>query len=249
MKISTYYMEQRSPEWYAIRKGLLTASEVDSWLTEEPEFRLTIPQIKEKLDADGIEYRKSAKRDELVKLLDPAFIEANKGYSSTSMEKLNKVLLKKVAQDLGCVEAPNVPNFWMQRGIDLELEAKEVFQEHSGLTVEEVGFIKIDGILAGCSPDGLIGDDALLEIKVPAPETHLQYLLDGVLPERYKLQVHMQLAITQRKRCHFWSYNETKGVSPLHVVVERDYFTEKVLNGLIRFDKEYKKTLSKVLSK
>ena len=43
-------MPQRSPEWHAIRKDKLTASQVGSWLAERPECRLTIAEIKEQLE-------------------------------------------------------------------------------------------------------------------------------------------------------------------------------------------------------
>lgn len=97
----------------------------------------------------------------------------------------------------------------MQRGIDLESAARERFEEITGLIVQECGFALHDNIaFLGASPDGLIGHDALIEIKCPNTDTHLTYRLEGVPPEKYRPQMLIQLAVTGRKHCWFVSYDD-----------------------------------------
>jgi hypothetical protein len=77
----------------------------------------------------------------------------------------------------------------------------------SGNEVEQVGICYPDEKkLYGCSPDGLIGDVGLVEIKCPTAAVHVSYLLDGGLPADYFQQVMGQLLITGREWCDFFSF-------------------------------------------
>lgn len=98
-------------------------------------------------------------------------------------------------------------NAAMQWGTDTEPQARQAFQFLEGLKVEEAGFIVHEHLLAGCSPDGLIGTDAGLEIKCPYNSTvHIQTLLDGVPPE-HMAQIQGSMWITGRRRWHFVSFD------------------------------------------
>jgi hypothetical protein len=108
----------------------------------------------------------------------------------------------------------------MLRGTELEADARDLYSLISDAEVTEVGFCLHDTLSAGCSPDGLIGEDGGLEIKCPAPSTHVEYLRGGVLPSKYKQQVMGCLWITGREWWDFVSYHPT--MKPLIVRVERD---------------------------
>jgi hypothetical protein len=108
----------------------------------------------------------------------------------------------------------------MLRGTELEPDARDLYSLISDAEVTEVGFCLHDTLSAGCSPDGLIGEDGGLEIKAPAPATHVEYLRGGVLPSKYKQQVMGCLWITGREWWDFVSYHPT--MKPLIVRVERD---------------------------
>ena len=108
----------------------------------------------------------------------------------------------------------------MLRGTELEPDARDLYSLISDAEVTEVGFCLHDTLSAGCSPDGLIGDDGGLEIKCPAPSTHVEYLRGEVLPSKYKQQVMGCLWITGREWWDFVSYHPT--MKPLIVRVERD---------------------------
>ena len=110
---------------------------------------------------------------------------------------------------------------WMVRGTELEPEARATYEFIHDVQVEQIGFVYLDDRRhVGCSPDGLIGDEGLIEIKAPKASTHVKYLLAGKLPSDYVPQVQGQLWITGCKFCDFMSYHPD--CDPLIVRVERD---------------------------
>lgn len=99
-------------------------------------------------------------------------------------------------------------NAAMQRGADLEPLARAAYEAANGLLVEEVGFIVHPSIdAAGASPDGLVGADGLVEIKVPNSATHLDTLLSGKADPQYLPQMYWQMACTGRAWCDFVSFD------------------------------------------
>jgi putative phage-type endonuclease len=110
---------------------------------------------------------------------------------------------------------------WMQRGTEMEPEARAFYEFEADAEVVETGITFLDERrLIGCSPDGLVGSDGLVEIKCPAPHTHVGYLLDGRLPTAYIPQVQGALWVTGRQWCDFVSYSDT--MESLIVRVNRD---------------------------
>lgn len=88
---------------------------------------------------------------------------------------------------------------WMERGSDLEEDAMAAYEFESDNTTKPIGFILRDDKSAGCSPDRLIGDDGLLEIKCPKPAVQVQYLLTGEVDKEYWPQLQGQLFVSERK--------------------------------------------------
>lgn len=107
----------------------------------------------------------------------------------------------------GCTE-PGFSNAAMQWGIDTEPAARAAYCERSGYDVSEVGFVDHPEILmSGASPDGLVDDGGLLEIKCPNTATHLDTLLREAVPGKYLTQMQWQMACTGREWCDFVSYD------------------------------------------
>lgn len=127
----------------------------------------------------------------------------------TSTGELSKTLPKyalQLASELLITEPEEIyKSFDMMRGNELEPEAREAYQEFTFNYVEQVTFIKCDGY--GYSPDGLIGDDGLLEIKCPNQTTHTKYLFENRLPVEYVQQVQGGLFASRRQWCDFVSYH------------------------------------------
>jgi putative phage-type endonuclease len=99
-------------------------------------------------------------------------------------------------------------NAAMVHGTETEPEARSAYEFYQGVAVQEVAFVhhpKIDQ--AGCSPDGLVGDDGLIEIKCPQSATHLDTLLGQAVPSKYEVQMQFQMACTGRQYCDFVSYD------------------------------------------
>jgi putative phage-type endonuclease len=113
-----------------------------------------------------------------------------------------------VAERLTGVVEPSFCSPAMQHGIDHEASAREAYCQHMLCAVDEIGFVDHPSIeWAGASPDGLIGDDGLVEIKCPGTATHIETLLGGSIPEKYRLQMLFQMACTGRQYCDFVSYD------------------------------------------
>jgi len=96
---------------------------------------------------------------------------------------------------------------WMERGAALEVEAVRYYEMDRGVDTQTVGIIISDDGLVGASPDRLVGDDGLLEMKCPSLETHVGYMLDPAsLAGEYRLQVQGQLWVCQREWADIMSY-------------------------------------------
>ena len=145
-----------------------------------------------------------------------------------------------IAEERGLQQPPPfIQTDWMERGTELEAEARGWFQIETGLRVHQCGFIESDDHLSGFSPDGYYDSCSgliPLELKVPKPSTHIGYLIDGTLPDAYKQQCHFTTVITGAPYMYFMSYNP--GIKPLLLKVERDDYTEKVEIALELFKKD-----------
>ena len=96
----------------------------------------------------------------------------------------------------------------MLRGHADEVDAREIYSDEYA-PVNEVGFVTNDqwGFTLGYSPDGLVGDDGLIEIKSRRQKYQVQTMLDNALPDEYALQVQTGLLVTGRKWCDFITYS------------------------------------------
>lgn len=98
-------------------------------------------------------------------------------------------------------------NAEMQFGIDTEPAARAAYEAQDGVMVDRVGLVIHPTIeRAAASPDGLVGNTGLVEIKCPKVATHLNYILDGVVPSKYQPQMLWQMACCEREWCDFVSF-------------------------------------------
>lgn len=139
---------------------------------------------------------------------------------------------KLMAEFLGLQEPEPLPvTFWMERGIEMESQARGFFQVETGLHVERAAFIESGDGLSGFSPDGFIKikkDIIPLELKCPKPSTHIGYILEGKLP--YKQQCHFAMAITGAPYMFFMSYHPD--LPEFLLKVRRDDYTETLCSAL-----------------
>lgn len=118
----------------------------------------------------------------------------------------------------------NVPesyeNEWMKRGKELEPAARLKYELETFDKVTEVGFVEQDEWV-GCSPDGLVGEDGMIQIKCPKYNTFINYCLNNNLPvNEYSYQVQGEMMVTGRRWSDLFIYNET--MKPLVLRIQRD---------------------------
>jgi putative phage-type endonuclease len=109
----------------------------------------------------------------------------------------------------------------MQWGTETEPQARMAYEIITGATVVETGFVlhpEISGF--GASPDGLIGDGGLIEIKCPNTATHIDTLLADKVPTKYIIQMHVQMLCTGRAWCDFVSFDPRLPID-LHMFIKR----------------------------
>lgn len=155
-------------------------------------------------------------------------------------------LAELIAERLTGAKAESYINAAMQHGIDTEPQARGAYEFYADVEVVQVGFIAHPTIaMAGASPDGLVDDVGLVEIKCPNTSTHIETLLGGLVPDKYIKQIQWQLACTSRQWCDFASYDPRMPESMRLFIhrVERD-------NELIaQLEKEVREFLAELSSK
>lgn len=122
-------------------------------------------------------------------------------------------------------QADSFSNAAMQWGTDTEPQARAMYELATGGTVTECGFFDHPTVaMSGASPDGLVGDDGIVEIKCPNSATHIETLRGSAIPQKYILQMQWQLACTGRAWCDFASFDpRLPEPMQLHVTrIERD---------------------------
>lgn len=162
---------QGSPDWHALRRGIVTASAVGKLLT---------PTLK------------------------VAANDVSRGVTTTL-----------VAERITGWTEDTAVTADMWRGIDSEPIARDVYSEQYQ-TARETGFMRRDedGWTLGYSPDGLVGDDGLIEIKAPRAKTHLRTVIEDEVPSHYMPQLQAGLLVSGRAWIDFVSY---VGGMPLYV--------------------------------
>lgn len=131
-------------------------------------------------------------------------------------------MMKLLAERMTGEPLENYSNKWMQEGTEAEPRAREYYEGLNGVKVEQVGFVQL-GDDMGASPDGLVGEKGILEIKCPLPNTHLGYILSNKLPSEYKAQAQGGLWVAEREWVDFVSFDSRVKSRPYWCIrVERD---------------------------
>jgi putative phage-type endonuclease len=153
------------------------------------------------------------------------------GYGASRSAYLNQL----VAEILSGQPQESFTNAAMQWGIDHEAEARDAYSARTGEIVTEVGFVPHQTLQAGASPDGLIGDTGLVEIKCPNTQTHLEYVESRKPPMKYLQQMQFQMACTGRQWCDFVSYDPRlpDNLKLLIVRIQRDDGMIAEIEGIV----------------
>lgn len=125
---------------------------------------------------------------------------------------------------------------WMHRGAELEPAARRFYAKQTGMRVQQIGLVFSDERrLIAASPDGLVGNDGLLEIKCPKLQTHVDWLLKRRLPSMHIAQVQGQLWVSGRRWCDFLSYHPDCAEQFLLRVARDEEYIKKLRAAVGRF--------------
>ena len=161
--------------------------------------------------------------------------------------------LELVTERLTGVKGESFTNSYMIWGNEQEPFAREAYEQDKSEFVVETGFIDHPTIpMSGASPDGLVGEDGLIEIKCPASTTHIGYISAGVVPAKYKNQMIWQLICTGRKWTDFVSFDPRLPDNLKLFVVryeptdeEKKEVEDKVIEFLTTVDNLYKELVNR----
>ena len=170
-----------------------------------------------------------------------------KGRGNTPSKTAESYMVELIAEILTGESKPFFENDAMRWGTETEPQARSMYEVNNGfVSVVEVAFVEHNEQV-GISPDGLIADDGLLEIKCPNTTTQIKRALSEDYSSDYKAQIQMQLWVTERKWCDFVSFDPRldceAGYLQQRVFRDEEYieemkvkvyaFVEK-MNGLIK---------------
>lgn len=198
--------EQGTPEWFAARTGVITASR----------FK----------DACSV-----------LKSGEPA--QASRDYAM-------ELVFERLTGDM----APKFVNTAMTRGSELEPDAADAYAVETGEMLESIGFVLHDALPIGCSPDRLVGDDGLIEIKCPMDVKRVLTMWQTGDASEYFHQIQGQLWLTGRKWCDLVVYDPRLGAAGMSLYIkriERDSgFIADMAATLERFVKQVESTITEI---
>jgi YqaJ-like viral recombinase domain len=173
-------------------------------------------------------------------------ITPKKGTMSAQADDLICELIAQIATK-GSIMPVGYVSPAMLNGIQMEPEARNWYEMQYDMDVKQVGICLSDDGRFGASPDALIGvgNEGCLELKCPMMKTQVRYLLDGVLPDEYKVQVHGELLVTGCKWADFVSY--CPGLPTFSIRVYPDDFTKKLAECLEKFYDNFLVAKAKIL--
>jgi len=146
------------------------------------------------------------------------------GPSASRQNYLIELALQRVTKTI----EESYTNAAMEWGTQTEPQARVAYEVKTGNFVDQVAFIDHPTIAGfGCSPDGIVGDSGLIEIKCPNSATHWSYIKSNEPPNKYFIQMQAQMAVTGAKWCDFVSFDprmpERSQLLIVHVPRDAEY--------------------------
>ncbi len=160
-------------------------------------------------------------------------------------------LAQLVAERLTGVVADGYQSEAMKWGTETEASAAAAYAFHQNQDIREIDFVDHPEIaMSGASPDRLVGDDGLVEIKCPNTATHIGTLLEGKVPDKYVLQMLWQMECTGRAWCDFVSF-DPRMPEDMRLFVKRlerdDERLREVRGEVVKFLEEINQTVERLV--
>lgn len=170
------------------------------------------------------------------------------GYSTSRANYMAQLVVERLTG----VKFETFTNAAMEWGTQTEPLARAAYEVKNGVMVDETGLVDHPTIpMSGASPDGLVGDDGLIEIKCPNTATHIDTVLSGDADKRYICQMQWQLAVTGRKWCDFVSY-DPRMPDNLKLFIKRverdDELIKELESEVVKFIQELDEKVEKLKS-
>lgn len=217
----TYHenMLQGDEPWRKVRRGVLTSSEMKHVITYD------------RIMSDEEHRNNPNKRVDIKKK------------PKTEIEKEKAHVYELCAQRTTDYTEPSYIGDDMLRGMDDELDAKRYYEKHYA-PVKDCGFITNNkwGFLLGYSPDGLVGDDGLIEVKGRRQKFQFQTIVENTVPDEYIVQIQTGLLVSERKWLDFLSFH-----GGMHMIAIRCYPDEKIQSAIVNAATEFHKKMDKML--
>lgn len=164
-------------------------------------------------------------------------------HALTSSTQRDTLAYKKASEiKLGSSPFENYTNSFMEEGIEYEDQARSFYEIKSGNDVKQVGYVSINEY-TGASPDGLVGEDGLVEIKCQQPHVYLKSKHTKKITISYVSQMQWQMYCTNRSWCDFVVYSHHFD----EIFVQKVNRDEDHINKLLDAYKKYEIKLKKIL--
>lgn len=172
------------------------------------------------------------------------------GVFSKQSESFAMVLLAELIT--GEPQQQFAPTYWMERGSILEQEAADQYEFMTGHTLLPGGFITDDQMRWGASPDRMVANKngeiiGALEIKCPAPWTHVKNRLDGKIDQKYYPQVQGQMLVCENLKFVDWFSYHPQMVPSLITTPRDDKYIDTLHQGLLKFHEKMDEYLDRLV--
>jgi putative phage-type endonuclease len=173
------------------------------------------------------------------------FAKTKTGESEAKKKYKTKLIVERLTNESQDNDFVSTAMLW---GIEKEEMARVAYQEQNEVFVKQEGFIKIENEFIGYSPDGLVSENGLIEIKCPSSAKHFEYLDSEEIPNEYINQMILGMIVTNRSWCDFISY-DPRFTKSMQLFVKRifakDYDTEGFLKSVREFNNEVEQSIRK----
>lgn len=222
-------LEQRSDEWYEVRRGMVTASSVGKFVAYGPPDAASVACPTCDARPNNPCVSKARKEPTAIKSVHDARTSHAAGrapvFSVADNETSRGITETLIAERITGWTENTFLTFDMARGVDAEPFARDIYSQHYA-PVHEVGFMCREeaGWALGFSPDGLVGDDGLVEIKAPRAKTHVRTILNDEVPAYNMAQLQAGLLVSGRRWIDFVSYVAGMPLYVKRVTPDADWF-------------------------
>lgn len=167
-----------------------------------------------------------------------AIATSGKGLETLAYEKVAEIMTGKIKE--------GYTNDDVERGHDLEMLARNSYEIMTGVVVKQVGFVELDNMI-GCSPDGLIAEDGVQEIKCKNDANFVRFLYDRKIDPAHEWQMQMQLLVTGRNYVDYVLFNPNFKTSTIVTRIARnEAMIKKLADGIEQGKKLIKGILQEV---